>query len=202
MLRKLLLSPMLYEIIIYSFMINKVRELVKEKCGPENWDYHISLVVKYSKLLAKKLGSDEKIAELGALMHDIGWIVDMKNDPDHEISGQPIAEQILKDIGYPQKIIDEVKHIIASHRGSTGPKPETITAKIVANADAMAHFDAIPWFMQLSLKNHDNDLEKAVNWIYNKIERDWSQKLTLPESKEIVKEKYEAIKLILTSRNE
>jgi putative nucleotidyltransferase with HDIG domain len=178
-------------------MLAKIRKLVQEKCDPEDWDNHISLVVKYSKIIAQELGSDVELAELGALLHDIGWIEDMKNDHDHEISGQPIAEKILKDFGYDQDTIDKVKHIIASHRSSAGIEPETITAKIVANADAMAHFDVIPWFIKLKLNKYDNNLKRATQWTYDKIERDWNKKLTMPEAKEIVKEKYEAIKTVL-----
>jgi uncharacterized protein len=178
-------------------MIKEIEKLIREKCASEDWDFHISLVVKYSKILAQKLNSDKKLAELGALLHDIGWIEDMKNDPDHEISGQAIAEEILKKFNYSQDVIDEIKHIIASHRGSTGPEPNTITAKIVANADAMSHFDVIPWFIQLGLKKHNNDLKQATQWTYDKIERDWNKKLTLPEAKELVNKKYEAGKNIL-----
>ena len=178
-------------------MIEKIKTLVKGKCSLDEWDYHISLVVKYSKLLAKKLNANEEIAELGALLHDIGWITDIKNDSDHEISGQIIAEEILKDYDYPQDTINEIKHIIASHRGGSGAEPKTVSAKIVANADAMAHFDVVPWLIQIGLKNNNGDLRKAVEWTYKKIERDWNNKLTLPEAKELTQKKYEGIKSIL-----
>jgi hypothetical protein len=121
----------------------------------------------------------------------------MKNDDDHEISGQPIADEILTKFGYPRKTIEEIKHVIATHRGSTGPEPKTITAKIIANADAMAHFDAVPWLLQIGLENNSNDLSPAVAWVRDKMERNWNTKLTLPEAKEIIKPKYEAAMLLL-----
>ena len=178
-------------------MIEKVREIVKKECDEWDWKFHILPVVKYAKLLAKKLNADGELAELGALLHDIGRI---KFGPkNHEITGIPEAEKILKQFNYPQKIIDEVKHCIESHRGSGTIKPKTIVAKIVANADAMAHFDTILALLQIALKKENNDIEKAVNWVYDKIERDWNKKLTIPEAKEMMKEKYEAIKLLLNS---
>ncbi len=160
-------------------MIEKVREIVKKECDERNWKFHISHVVKYAKLLAKKLNADEELAELGALLHDIGRIkFGAKN---HEITGIHEAEKILKQLKYTKEIIDEVKHCVESHRGSGNIKPKTIIAKIVANADAMAHFDTVFVLFQVGMKRHNN-IEKAVEWVYEKIERDWNKKLTIPEA--------------------
>jgi len=178
-------------------MIEKVRKIVKKECDEWNWKFHILPVVKYAKLLAKKLNVDGELAELGALLHDIGRI--KFGEKNHEITGIPEAEKILKQFNYPQKIIDEVKHCVESHRGSGTIKPKTVIAKIVANADAMAHFDTIPALLQVALRKENNNLEKAVNWVYDKIERDWNKKLTIPEAKEMMKKKYEAIKLLFNS---
>jgi len=179
--------------------IREILEIVKAKCEERDWKYHILPVVEYSKLLARRLNSDEEIAELAALLHDIAWIESMENDPEHETIGIPIAEKMLKELGFPEEIIEEIKHCVASHRGSSGTPPKTITAKIIANADAMSHFDNIPYLIQIGLKNNNNDLEKAVKWVYEKIERNWDKKLTLPEAREMMEEKYKAIKIVLGS---
>ena len=180
-------------------MIEKVREVVQSQCEENDWKYHILLVTKYAKLLARKLNVDENTAELGALLHDIGRIAIRGGDPDHEITGVPIAEEILKEQGYSPEVIEEVKHCVASHRASKGVPPRTIIARIVADADAMAHFDAVPALIQLGLQLENNDLEKAVQWVRGKIERDWARKLSLPEAREMMAEKYEAIRLVLGS---
>ena len=193
--------------------IDKVREFVKSKCDKTewkdnvrlvdkdltDWKYHVQLVVKYSKILARKLGSDEEIAELGALLHDIAWIDSLKNDPTHEIIGVPMAERLLGKLGYPEKTIEEVKHCVETHKSMDSNPPKTVSAKIVANADAMAHFDSIPYLIRIGLKNNDNDLEAAVGWVRQKIENNWRNKLTLPEAKEMMKEKYDAIRIVLGS---
>ncbi|MCD6464713.1 HD domain-containing protein [Candidatus Woesearchaeota archaeon] len=178
-------------------MIEKVREIVKKECDEWNWKFHILPVVKNARLLAQKLNADQELVELGALLHDIGRI---KFGPEnHEITGIPEAEKILKSLGYSEEVIKEVKHCVESHRGTSDIKPKTIVAKIVANADAMAHFDTMLALLQIALIRENNNLERAVNWVYNKIERDWNKKLTLPEAKQVMKEKYEAIKLLLDS---
>ena len=192
-------------------MIEKVREIVKKECeatkkgDAQGWDwrfykYHIIPVVKYAKLLAKKLNADEELAELGALLHDIGAI--KFGGENHDITGIPEAEKILKELNYSQKIIDEIKHCIESHRASKNILPKTITAKIVANADAMAHFDTILVLIQIALEKNNNDFKKASEWIYEKVERDWNKKLTIPVAKEMMEEKYKAIKLLLNSTKE
>ena len=178
-------------------MVENVRELVKNRCGKNDWRYHILPVVHYAKLLAKMYNADEELAELGALLHDIGWITAIENDPDHEIIGVPIAKEILLQFGYAQEIIDEVTHCVESHRGSKGIAPRTLMAKIIANADAMAHFDDIPGLLRIAFNMVRNDREQAVQWVVDKIERDWKRKLTLPEAKEMMQKKYLAIKLLL-----
>ncbi len=178
-------------------LIEHVRKTAKkeyEQYSPWEWKFHIIPVVKYARLLAKKLNADDEFAELGALLHDIGLTKSGK--ADHEKTGIPEAERILKSAGYSEKIIEEIKHCVESHRASKDVKPKTIIAKIVANADAMAHFDTIPGLMQIALKRENNDPDKAFWWLYDKIERDWEKKLTLPEAKEMMRVKYAAFKTL------
>lgn len=180
--------------------IELVRKFVKNKFDEEDWKYHILLVVFYAKKLAKhyKVNMETvETVELAALLHDIGR-TDQKNDDMHHVVGVPVAETILKKFHYSEKTIEEVKHCILSHRTSTGPKPKTMVAKIVANADAMAHFDAIPVLIYWRAVNRGN-LETILQWINNKIQKDWDKKINLPEAKRIAKNKYKAAKLILKS---
>ncbi len=177
--------------------VERVREIVKKGCDEENWKFHILPTVKYARLLAEKLGADTDLAELGALLHDIGRI--KFGGKDHEVTGIPEAEKILKRVNCPPEVIDEVRHCIESHRGSGSVKPGTKIARIVANADAMAHFDGIPFLLHLGLKKK-NDLEKAVKWVRERIERSWN-KLTIPEARESMRKKYEAAKLLISVEN-
>lgn len=181
-------------------MIDRVREIVKAECKTRDWKYHIVLVVKYARLLAEELNADVELAEMGALLHDIGRL--KFGGKDHERTGIPEAEKILKELNCPQEVVDEIKHCVESHRGSKDISPRTTIAKIVANADAMAHFDVLPVLLQYALEKYNNDLEKAIEWTDRKIERDWNKKLTLPEAKDMMREKYEAVRLLLDSMKE
>ncbi len=174
-------------------MIQKVREIVMKEATEGDWKYHILAVVKYSKLLAKKLGANEETAEIAALLHDIGRI--KFGGENHEITGIPEAEKILSELKYSKEVIDEVKHCIESHRGSKNIPPKTSIAKIVASADAMAHFDSVPHLLKLGLAKSNNDFGKASIWVHEKLDRSW-KKITIPEAREMVKEKYEAFKIL------
>ena len=176
--------------------INKIRKLVKRTCEDGDWKYHMLVVVKYAKKLAKIYKADEEIVELAALLHDIGR-TKLHDDKNHHISGVPEAEKILKKYSYSEKIIEEVKHCVKSHRGSKDIKRKTMSAKIIANADAMAHFDVLPIFFYW--RKNKESFEEIIEWVDEKIERDWNKKITLPKAKKIVEKKYKAIRLLLNS---
>lgn len=181
-------------------IVEKVRKLVERECKkPTNtfgygfWTEHIISVVKYAKMLAKRLDADKEIVELAALLHDIGVVKgDKKN---HHISGAKEAGQILTKFNYPKEKIRAVKHCIFSHRASKFIKRKTVEAKCVASADGMAHFDEIAQLFESAFIRFKMNPEEASQWILDKLERDW-RKLT-PEVKKIIQKKYKAIKLIL-----
>lgn len=182
-------------------MLKRVREIIKEECrkckrySSNVWGQHVKLVVNYSKMLAENLHADEQIVELAALLHDLGSI--RFGEENHETTGQQEAEKVLKEIGYPQKTIDQVKECIRTHRGSLDLKPKTLEAKILANADAMAHFDVIPVLLRVGLDRYNRDEGLAAKWVLDKLERDWRKKLTFPMAKKMVEKKYKAAKLLL-----
>lgn len=177
--------------------IKKIEKLVKDRFEENDWKYHIVFVIKYAKKLAKIYETDEDIVELAAILHDIGR-ARIENDEKHHIVGVAEAEKILKDFNYSEDVIKEIEHCIESHRRNVGPTPKTIIAKIIANADAMAHFDALPVFFYWKGKR-GNKFEDILNWADNKIKDDWEKKITLPAAKKMMREKYKAIRLLLDS---
>ena len=194
----MLRSELILDFLYGDMFLENVRKLVKAEAHEEDWKYHIVPVVHYAKLLAEKLGADIEVAELAALLHDMGRL--RHGGKDHEITGVPIAEEILRWENYSDEIISEVKHCVATHRWSKDIKPETLVAKIIANADAMAHFDVVPVFFYRRAEKYS--FEEAFEWIDLKIKRDWEKKITLPEAKILMQEKYDAIQLLLNVNRE
>ncbi len=184
----------------YKEIVKNIEKSVQNECKkPTNifgyafWTHHILPVVKYAKLLAKNLKAGIEIVELAALLHDIGVIQgDKKN---HHISGTKEAEKILKKFNYPEEKIEKIKHCIFAHRSSKSIKRKTIEAKCIASADAMAHFDEIPQLFESAFIRFKLNPEEGKQWLSAKLERDW--KKLIPEAKELIKDKYQAIKLIL-----
>ncbi|MCX6707254.1 MAG: HD domain-containing protein [Candidatus Woesearchaeota archaeon] len=174
--------------------IPRIRQIILDLCKDKDWNWkgHIESVVKYSKILAKKTGADEDIAEIAAWLHDI---TRMTGDPEnHHISSPIEAEMILRELHYPQDKIDKVKHCINAHRGSKAIKRETIEAECVASADALSHFDN---FNDLAYWTYKKGLsaEEGRDVIMRKYERCW--KKMMPEARKMAKKRYDAIRLLL-----
>lgn len=175
-------------------MIDKITELVQKEAGERDWRFHTSLVVKHAKRLAEIYNQDVQVIELAALLHDIGGY--RGHWENHERYGAVEAEKILKEFGYDDETIAKVKRCILAHRGDAKTQPE----KIMCDADALSHFDAVPYLIYIGLKNNGYDVQKAIEWVAEKLDRDFNTKLFMPESQRIAKKKYEAAKVILNNR--
>jgi putative nucleotidyltransferase with HDIG domain len=174
-------------------MIEEVRAIVKKESEKVDWDNHLKIVVKYAKILAEELKQDEELIEIAALLHDIGRI--RHGGKDHEKTGAIEAEKILRSLNYAPDKIEIVKQCVAAHRGQSEIMPRTIPEKIIANADAMAHFDAVLWLV--NIKSKKERFDDVLKWIDDKLERDWNKKMTIPYAKKMMKEKYDAARIII-----
>lgn len=174
--------------------LEQIYNLVEKSFDEEDYKYHTLLVVKYAKKLAEIYNADLELVEIAALLHDIGR-ADIEKDPIHHIVGAQETEKIMKDLEYPDDTIKEVVHAVYTHRAKE-EKPETLVAKIVANADAMSHFEVIPMFYFWRGKRNI-PFDEITKWVEEKLKRNWEEKLTFPEAKEMVKEKYEIAKIML-----
>jgi len=185
-------------------MIKEIKQIVrkayhnkKNPFPPETFESHIIPTVKYAKTLAKKLNADVEICEISAWLHDIGLAKgDLKT---HNITGAKEAEKILKKLNYSNEKIEEVKHCILAHITKGLKKGKTLEAKILASADAMSHFDGIAEIYWVAFRVKKLDKNEGKKWVKKKLEDDW--KKLLPEAKEIVKEKYNAMKLLLDGKD-
>ena len=183
-------------------MIQKIANIVEEACKKETnyfgygiWKYHIVNVVKYAKLMAKKLDADLEIVELASLLHDYSSAINYDFYEDHHIHSANEAERLLKKFNYPQERIELIKNCILSHRGTKIKSKESKEAICVADADGMSHFDSMGSLFYLAFFSHKMNVDEANDWLRQKLERSWN-KLS-PEAKEIIADKYNACKLIL-----
>ena len=187
-------------------MITEIARIVKEACAKETnifgygiWTHHITQVVKNGDRLAEMFGADLEIVELAALLHDYASIKDEALYKDHHIHSATEAEELLRCFNYPQERIEAIKACIAAHRGSV-PGEKSTEAECLANADAMAHIEQVPALLELAFVQHGMGIDEGTEWVRAKLERSWN-KLHV-EVQGMMKEKYEAALMTLTTLNE
>jgi uncharacterized protein len=190
-----------------SEVVGEVRKFVEEECkkptsnyGYEPFTNHFIPVVNYVKILGEKLNVEVEIVELAAWLHDIGSIVEGREN--HHISGSEIAEKKLKELNYPQDKIEKIKHCILNHRGSkeNENKRETIEAQILVDADALSHFDEIEGLFKAALVYENLDQYSAKKSVMEKLKRSYN-KLSFQESKKLIKPKLDAAILLFGEDN-
>ena len=179
--------------------IEDIKKIVKgelEKHNKLDWyDLHFIPVHKYAMMLAEITGANKEVVELAVWLHDLGKI---KSGPkDHHKTGAKEAEKVLRDFGYPESTIEHVKDCILTHR-VRDELPQTKEAKVLSSADSMSHYDTIPWLLDGFLKV-TGDLKISLEKVLEKVNRGWEKKILIPEGKEMVKQKYEASKLLIES---
>lgn len=187
-------------------LINKISALVEETCqletnshGPEAWTYHISLVVKCAKKLAQKLNADIESVEIAALLHDYAAVLNKDWYEDHHIYGARLARELLEGYHYPPPKIKIIVDAIESHRGSKPGEHKTIESRILASADAMAHIINAYQLLHYVYSTKKMSPDEGAEWVLKKIERSWNK--MMPEAKEMVKDRYNAVKLVLDTKH-
>jgi uncharacterized protein len=163
------------------------------KYGYEPYLFHFIPVHNYAKQLAEKLNADIEIVELAAWLHDIGSIIYGREN--HHITGAEISEKKLRELNYPEEKIELVKKCILNHRGSVKNSRGSIEEQIIADADVMSHFDNLAGIFMAAFLFENQNQGEAKESTKNKLINSWN-KLS-PNSKEIIKSKYEAAMLLL-----
>ncbi|EKD44234.1 MAG: Metal dependent phosphohydrolase [uncultured bacterium (gcode 4)] len=152
------------------------------------WNIHVKSVIEYSKQMAKKYNANLDVVWLGALLHDIARLEDL--EPHDEI-GSEKAYNLLIEKGFDRNLAEKVKNVVLKHRCRKYP-PETLEEKIIASADAMAHF--LPPFYLWIVKYSTNDFPEFMERNSRKIDRDYHEKIFFDEEREMIEEQYSALK--------
>jgi len=189
-----------------SEIVEEIKRFVEEECRKPSakYDYdvvifHIQPVVNYALLLAKNKDVDLEVLELAAWLHDIGSIIYGRED--HHITGCEIADGKLRELGCRGDKIEKVKHCIFSHRGSRDIPRESVEAQILADADVISHFDAVPGLFRACYLfegvKGQGEAGKSVKTklinSYNKLSED---------AKKIIKPKFDAAMLLLEGESD
>jgi uncharacterized protein len=101
---------------------------------------HVDRMTTWCQKLGPSAGADMDILTPGALLHDVGVVVDRKK---HYVVGRARASEILKEVGFPEGKIPAVLHVLEAHSRYGGPDPDTVEAKVGQDADALEYIGGI-----------------------------------------------------------
>lgn len=193
-----------YKLESFASLMNIVQEIknfVENECkkpsskyGYEPFLFHFVPVVEYAEKLADELGGDKEIILIAAWLHDIGSIIYGRND--HHITGAKVAEEKLKELGYPVEKIELVRKCILNHRGSQQNFRDSIEEQILAEADVMSNFENIAGIFKAAFVYENLTQGEAKDSVRKKLEDKWRQ-LHFDSSRKIIRPKYEAAMLLL-----
>ena len=126
--------------------LKQIKKLIRKECSDlgfvPDWFFndHLKKVEKNALWLLDKIeNADRKIVLLGVWLHDTQRIRGTKMD--HQKGGVQEAEKILGNFEYDVKTIKKVCDIISTH-SCDGTMPNTLEGRILASADAMAHYNS------------------------------------------------------------
>lgn len=166
-----------------------------------NWGYknHVLVVVKNAEEMAAAKSANVKLCVAGALLHDIADTEMLRKSDNHEIRSLKIARELLKQHGFDAGEVEQVATGIIAPHSCIESLPETLEGKILATADALAHFET-DFYIYFCWQHWSGDGEQGYadfkKWALSKIERDFARKIFFEDIKERARPSYRALKSV------
>ena len=136
---------------------------------------HIQYVYKYVCLLSENKNVDHEVLELSALLHDIAMTDISLDRSKHNEYGAAIAEQLLRENGYPEEKVQFVKKCILNHSSKRVEYRTTDEERILVDADGLSHFDSISNLYSLAHNVMELNNEDTIRFIQDKLTRDYKE---------------------------
>lgn len=158
-----------------SKVIKKAKEILENNTVQSishRWD-HVYRVYRRAIKIAEKMENkdiDMEVLKISALLHDIDQAYNEKKN--HVKRSLSKAEEILKEIGYPEEKIKKVLKTISEHSSENENEPETIEGKILFDADKLDGIGAIGIARVFAFCGQNGLTPKeAIEWYKKKIEK-------------------------------
>jgi len=155
---------------------------------------HILRVTRLCEEIGRAEDADMRVLIPAALFHDVARPLEKKTGIPHEEEGARIAEEYLRKNSFDSERIPAIVHAISTHRYSTGPKPETLEAKILSDADKLDAMGAVGiarTFMQAG--EHGDGIKGANDHIHEKLLK-LKELMYTDKAKEIAKQRHALLK--------
>jgi uncharacterized protein len=102
---------------------------------------HVLRVLALAERIGQAEGADKAIVRAAVLLHDVARARADAEGLDHAALGAAQAREILT--GQPPAKVEAVAHAIAAHRYRTAPRPETLEAQVLFDADKLDAIGAV-----------------------------------------------------------
>lgn len=116
-----------------------------ESPGSHGWD-HVERVWNLCRRIGLEEGADLELLEAAAYLHDVGRAEESASGGTvcHAALGAEISREILEKEGLPEDWIRAVVHCVEAHRfRGSGPRPESLEAKVLFDADKLDSIGAV-----------------------------------------------------------
>jgi putative nucleotidyltransferase with HDIG domain len=192
----------------------KLRKLVEELYLSKNpnadewisWGdpYHVLVVADNAEKIANVQGADASLCIAGALLHDIADAMTKRSDESHEEKSLMVAKNLLTKAGFSEAEIENIITEVILPHSCRDILPVTLEGKVLATADAMAHFQT-DFYLYFSrqwphFKGEAGTYEAFKSWSLKKIEKDFSKKIFFEEYKKEVEESFNILRMFLKSK--
>ncbi len=137
----------------------------------EHGTRHCSLVAKVAYDILKKLGSDEREAELCAIagyLHDVGNVFNRIN---HSYTGAVLAHTLLRDLGMPPREITAIAAAIGTHDDNGFEPVSRVSAGLILADKSDVHRSRVRNADMIKFDIHDR-VNYAVNKSYLQVDNE------------------------------
>lgn len=162
------------------------------------WENHLPVVAEKAEALSRQHNAKVALAVAGAWLHDFGDAFLDRHDKQFDAVSEKESRLALTKAGYTEQEVEEVlNEVIKPHECKGSVLPRTIEAKILTTADAYAHFmtDFYLSFCWMHIPR-GKTLFEFIDWVTEKIERDYHTKIFFDEVRKEVQQRYEALRQI------
>lgn len=187
-------------------VVASVEELYSKKNPVIDWNDwvlngHIKIVAEWVEKISETHQFDKESTLAAAYLHDLAYAWTSKNDPELDEKSESKAREVLQEVGYsPEQIKFIVDDIIHGHGMHDGGEPKHLEAKVLATADALAHFTT-DFYLVICWNNYlfeDKNLNDYKEWVLKKIDRDLNKKILIEEYKKVAEPYYQSLKSIFS----
>jgi putative nucleotidyltransferase with HDIG domain len=162
-------------------------------------DHHVFVVADNATELAKRFGANEELSRAAALLHDIADAKMSRFAENHEETSLQMARELMQQAGFSANDIElVVEDAVRYHSCRDGHIPSSLEGKILATADAMAHFQTDFYVYFTWARGKSTPLHEVKALVLKKLEKDFNNKILFDEVKEECSKDYKWLKTLFS----